>query len=66
MDNIEDVVKNLQATVAVSREGADDILMGGDNYDGADGAREVQHLCNTADKLFAIIADLLRTIDAKD
>lgn len=34
---------------------ADSIMDGGENYDGADGAREVQSLCRAANELIAAV-----------
>ena len=42
---------NAKMMVITEREYAEDIMNGGENYDGADGARTVLDLCNIIDWL---------------
>lgn len=45
----------IKENVASSKGQAEDIMEGGENYDGADGAREVLQLCGQAEELIAAI-----------
>lgn len=49
LERIREIVKS-------SSDQADAIMDGGDNYDGADGAREVQSLCAICKELMEALA----------
>jgi hypothetical protein len=51
---------SIKEQVARCRKHADRIMDGGDNYDGADGAREVQDLCDIASELIEAIEGSLK------
>lgn len=44
-------LQQIREQVERAKRRADRIMDGGDNYDGADGAREVQGLCDMANEL---------------
>jgi uncharacterized hydantoinase/oxoprolinase family protein len=52
-------LQKIKERVESAKACADRIMDGGDNYDGADGAREVRDLCATANEL---ITELEKTV----
>lgn len=57
---IKERLENIKEQVRSAKKRADRIMDGGENYDGADGAREVQDLCDTANELIAELEKDLR------
>ena len=57
----QDELRRIKERVECEADTAKEILMGGENYDGADGARSVRDLCRDTKRLIAEIERLNQT-----